>query len=118
MKYKRSERVSALVLHELADIIERGLRDPDIGFVTLTRVVVSDDLRNAKVFVVTRGEDDVREKTLRGLERAVPHFRRELGSRLELRYVPQLRFYPDPSFDHAESIQRLLERIHREEEEA
>ena len=118
MKYKRSERVSALILRELADLIERGLKDPEIGFVTLTRVEVSDDLRVAKVFVVARGGDEEKQKTLRGLERAVPYFRHELGSHLDLKYVPELRVYPDTSFDHADEVQRLLDRIHREEEEA
>jgi len=117
MKYKRSERVSALILRELADMVERGLRDPDIGFVTLTRVEVSDDLRIAKVYVVARGEEAEKKKTLQALERAVPHFRRELGSNLDLKYVPELRVFPDSSFDHADEVQRLLDRIHREEGE-
>lgn len=118
MKYKRSERVSALILRELAGMIERGLKDPEIGFVTVTRVDLSDDLRSAKVFVVARGGEEERKKTLRGLERAVPHFRHELGGRLDLKYVPELRVFPDPSFDHADRVQDLIDRIHREEGEA
>lgn len=116
MKYKRSERVSALVLQELATIIEKGVRDPDIGFVTLTSVHVTDDLRTARVYVVPRGTDEERKRTMEALTGAVPRLRKELGHNLELKYVPTLQFYPDQSFEHAENIDRLIDQIHEEEQ--
>ena len=117
MKYKRSERVSALVLQELAIIIEKGVRDPDIGFVTLTSVHVTDDLRSARVYVVPRGTDEEKERTMKALDNAVPRLRKELGHNLDLKYVPTLEFHPDRSFEHAENIDRLIDQIHEEEQD-
>jgi ribosome-binding factor A len=117
MKYKRSERVSELVLRELAGMLEEGLKNPGIGFVTLTGVEMTDDLRHAKVFVVVHGTEEERERSLRALEKSVPRMRRELGRRLDLRYVPTLAFRVDTSFDQADRIRRLLDRIHEEDEE-
>jgi ribosome-binding factor A len=117
VKYKRSERVSALLLRELAGMVEQGLKSPDIGFVTLTGVDVTDDLRHAKVYVVAHGDDAVRERTLKALEWSVPRIRRELGRRLDLKFIPTLTFHVDRSFDHADRISRLLDRIHEEDRE-
>lgn len=117
MKYKRSERVSALLLRELAGMVEEGLKDPGLGFVTLTGVEVSEDLRHARVFVVAHGDEETRAKSLRALEHAAWRMRRELGRKLDLKFVPTLAFEFDTSFDHADRIHRLLDRIREEEAE-
>ncbi len=117
MRYKRADRVSALILRELAGMIEEGVKNPNIGFVTVTAVEVSDDLRHAKVYVVAHGDDAGRAKTLKALENSMPRMRRELARTLDLRYVPTLAFHVDRSFDHADRINRLLDEIREEEKE-
>jgi len=118
MRYKRSDRVAALLREELASLIEHGLKDPEIGFVTVTGVDVTDDLRHAKIFVVSRGSDDESKRSLEALTGAVPVMRRHLGRTLDLKYVPTLAFYPDPTLDQADRIQQLLNRIHEEEDDS
>src|SRR5512135_588192 len=82
--FKRAERVSDQMKEEIADILMRKIKDPRIGFVTVTDVEVADDLRNAKVFVSIYGGDKV--KTLKGLESASAFIRSELGRRMRMRY--------------------------------
>jgi ribosome-binding factor A len=109
MKYKRSDRVSALLLRELARMVEEGLKNPDIGFVTLTAVELSDDLKHAKVFVALRGDEAAQERTMRALDKSLPH---AAGARETS--APLRRPSPssvDRSFDYAERINRLLDRI-------
>ncbi len=118
MGYKRSERVSSLLLKELAEMVRVDLKNPGIGFVTLTAVDLTEDLRHAKVFVVARGTEEEKETTLKGLNDAVPYLRRDLGRKLDLRFVPTLTFCFDGSFENADRIHRLLNRIHDEEEES
>ncbi|MFH1681264.1 MAG: 30S ribosome-binding factor RbfA [Candidatus Eisenbacteria bacterium] len=117
MRYKRSERVSALILQEVAGMIEEGLKNPNIGFVTVTAVEVSDDLRHAKIYVVPHGDDAERARTLKALDDSLPWIRRELARTLDLKYVPTLAFRADRSFDHADRINRLLDEIHEEEKD-
>lgn len=116
MPRRRTERVAALLMRELATMIENGLKDPRIGFVTVTGVEISDDLRHARVFVVTRGSDEERARTIGALGDAAPHMRYRLGRLLDLRYVPTLCFEVDRSFDHAERIEKLLDEIRGEGE--
>src|SRR5262249_18610028 len=102
----RPERVADQIRGELANLLAREVHDPGIGFVTLTRVQVSPDLQQARVFYTSLaagpgspGSDDAttRRNTERALERAAPFLRRQIGSRLRLRRVPELRFIYDES---------------------
>jgi ribosome-binding factor A len=99
---------------EIADILMRKIKDPRIGFVTVTDVDVSDDLKNAKVFVSVYGGDKV--ETLKGLKSAAPFVRVELGRRMRLRVVPEILFRFDSTVEHGAHIMELLREIEQKEE--
>ena len=107
--YKRSARVSDQMKEEIADILMRKIRDPRIGFVTVTDVVISDDLRNAKVFVSVLGSE--RAETLKALEHATPFIRSELGKRMRMRFMPELLFRYDDAAERGAHIMELLQHI-------
>jgi len=93
-------------------LLEKKAGDPRLDFVTITSVEVSPDLRQAYVYVSTLGN---RQEVMAGLDRAVSFLRRELASRLALRYVPELTFRLDESLERGERIHQLLEEIQRQE---
>ncbi len=113
--YRRSDRVGELMLREISDIIHREVKDPRIGFCTVTRVILSDDLQYAKVYVSTMGKPEEEDKTLQGLERATRFIRHEIGQRLRLRHTPEIRFFSDKSIEHMDHISQLLKQIAQEE---
>ena len=98
---------------EIADILMRKIKDPRVGFVTVTDVDVSDDLRNAKIFVSIYGEG--KEETFKGLESAAPFIRSELSRRMRMRHVPELLFRFDESVERGAHIMELLHSIEKEE---
>jgi len=108
MNFKRAARVADLIQMEIADILLRQTGDPRLQRVTVTGVKVTDDLRLAKLFYVEMGENTVCEDTQEGLRKATGFLRRELGKRLQLRYVPELHFVHDKSFAYGDRIERLL----------
>ena len=112
--YKRSERLGELILAEISALVMRQIKDPRIGFVTFTRIEMSDDLRYAKVFASILGSEPERARTLQGLSSATGYIRRHLGRVLHLRYTPELTFVIDTSFEHGANIARLLRQIHAE----
>lgn len=99
---------------EIADILMRKIKDPRIGFVTVTDVDMSDDLKNAKVFVSVYGGDKI--ETLKGLKSAAPFVRVELGRRMRLRVVPEILFRFDSTVEHGAHIMELLREIEQKEE--
>jgi ribosome-binding factor A len=109
--YKRTERVSDQIKQEIADILMRKIKDPRIGFVTVTDVDLSDDLRNAKVYVSVYGGDDQKKASLEGLRSASSFIRSELGKRMRLRYVPELLFRFDATVERGAHIMELLREI-------
>lgn len=112
----RPEKVAHLMRREVADILERKLRDPRLGStVTVTDVQVTHDLSFAKVFVTVLGDEAAREQALGALQRASGFVRRELGARLDLREVPEIRFLYDGSLDQGRRVEDLLRRIERGE---
>lgn len=114
--FKRADRVADLIKIEISNLLLKQVRDPRIGLVTITGVKVTDDLRTARVFFVELGKDQCSEEVQAGLGKAAGFLRRELGSRLQLRCVPELLFAYDPSFAYGNRIERLISEIHREEE--
>jgi ribosome-binding factor A len=110
--YKRSERLGELVLAEISDLIAGGaIKDPRIGFVTFTRVEMSDDLRHVKVFVSIMGSAPEKARTLQGLCSATGYIRRHLGRALHLRYTPEITFLLDESLEHGAKIAQLLRQL-------
>lgn len=112
----RPEKVAHLMRREVADILEHKLRDPRLGStVTVTDVQVTHDLSFARVFVTVLGDEASRGPALEALRRASGFVRRELGGRLDLREVPEIRFEYDASLDHGRRVEDLLRRIEKGE---
>ncbi len=105
---RRVERLSEQIREQVAEIIGRDLKDPRIGFVTVTRVRLSGDLRWAKVYVGVLGPSPQREESLGSLRRAAGFVRRELGRRIRLRHTPELTFQYDSGLDASDRIVELL----------
>jgi ribosome-binding factor A len=110
--YKRSERLGELILAEISDLITREIKDPRIGFVTFTRVEMSDDLRHAKVFVSSIGAEPEKARTLQGLASAAGYIRRHLGRAIHLRHTPEISFLLDDSLEHGAKIAQILRQLH------
>ena len=107
----RPERVADQVRAEVSTMIARDLRDPGIGFITITRVQVSPDLQHARVYYTTLGDPAARKNTAKALERASPFMRRQIGQRLRLRRAPELEFRFDASIEHQDRVERLLQEL-------
>lgn len=105
---RRSERVAEEIREETARIIGGDLKDPRIGFVTVTRVTVTPDLRFARVHVGVLGDDAQRDRTMKGLAKAAGFVRRELGKRLRMRHTPEVQFEYDRGLDASERVAELL----------
>lgn len=98
-------------------MLSRGaVHDPGIGFITITRVKVTADLQLARVYYTTMGDPKARQETQKALERALPFLRRQVGSRLQLRRVPELQFLFDESVTHQDRVEQILRDLHAEEE--
>jgi ribosome-binding factor A len=112
----RPDRVGEEIRHELATLLAREVHDPGIGFVTLTRVKVSPDLQLARVYYTTMGDEKSRKATADALARAVPFLRRQIGARVRLRRVPELRFEFDKSVEAQDRIEQILQKLHNDRE--
>ena len=111
----RLQRVNQLIREEISHLIQRELKDPRLGFVTVTEVDVAKDLRTAKVYVSVLGSETQWQSSLQALESARGFIRSWLLPRLRLRAVPHLTFLPDRSMAHAAHIQTVLEGLKSEE---
>ena len=109
-EFSRSRRVGEQIQRELAELVQRELKDPRLGMVTISAVDVTKDLSVAKVyFTVLDSEHDV-EQTQRGLTHAAGFLRRELGHRMKLRVVPELRFFFDSSIENGSRLTALIDK--------
>jgi ribosome-binding factor A len=107
----RRERLAGELRDEIAQIVSRGLKDPRIGFVTVTRVELSADLGHAKAFVSVLGSEEQRRTSLAGLKQATGFVRREVGRRIRMRVLPELQFVYDKGVDAADRVAQLLEEV-------
>ncbi|HEY6104173.1 MAG TPA: 30S ribosome-binding factor RbfA [bacterium] len=110
----RPEKVEQFIKEELSAIIQREVRDPRIGFVSITDVEMSGDLRHARVFVSVLGDADAKAATMDGLRSALGYIRRALGARLELRYTPEIIFKLDESIERGARVNKLLGDVAKE----
>jgi ribosome-binding factor A len=104
----RPDRVGEEIRHELASLLLREVHDPGIGFVTLTSVKMSPDLQLARVFYTIIGDAKAQKATAQALERATPFLRRQIGARVRLRRVPELRFEFDKGVENQDRIEKIL----------
>ena len=114
MRFKRSQRIQELLLEEISKLLLDGLKDPRIGFATLTRVEVSDNLKHAKIFVSVMGSEKEKTDSLNALKNAKGFIRNTLGKNLYLKYLPELEFKKDENAEHVEKITRILNDLHPE----
>jgi len=116
MEGKRSEKVADLIRKEVSQMLVKSIKDPRVGFVTITKVTVSEDCRVAKVYFSVAGTLAERERSVKGLDSAKGYVRKELGRRIRLRYTPEIIFQFDPSIEYAIHMEELIQSIHAEEE--
>jgi ribosome-binding factor A len=114
--HNRPERVAAIIQHLLGERFARGMRDPRIGFVTITGVKMSPDLREARVYWTVHGGAEERKHTAQGLVKARGYLRHEIGIELKLRVVPDLHFVYDEAIDRGERIEQLIRQVHDEDD--
>ncbi|MBE21165.1 MAG: ribosome-binding factor A [Acidobacteria bacterium] len=110
----RRERLGDQLRVEIADLIQKEVRDPRVGFVTVTEVRMSPDLKHARVYVSILGDKEQTAESLDALERSRGFLKSKIGHRLKLRYVPQLRFVLDETLDESARIESLLKETYGE----
>jgi len=115
MSQTRIERLNGALREEISDILRSELKDPRVGFVSITRVDLTQDLRQARVYVSVLGPAEDREASLEGLKRAAGFVRSEVARRIRLRYAPEIIFRADDSIAHGVHIMRLLNQVKEEE---
>ncbi|GAB2563180.1 30S ribosome-binding factor RbfA [Gracilibacillus alcaliphilus] len=108
MSELRSNRVAEQMKKELGDIISRKIKDPRVGFVTITDVEVTGDLQQAKVFISVLGDENKKQETLIGLAKAKGFIRSEIGKRIRLRKTPELMFDFDDTIERGNRIEHIL----------
>ena len=110
--YKRSQRVSDLIREEIADIIMNKVKDPRLGFVTVTGAKITEDLKIATIYLSILKEEE-KETTLEMLNSAKGFIRAELAKRLRMKFIPSLTFRIDESLEYGVRIEKLLREIKR-----
>jgi ribosome-binding factor A len=111
----RQEKLGELIAVELSDLLRTRVKDPRVGFASITHVEVSGDLRHAKIFVSVMGTDDERAATMQALKHATGFLRHELAERIVLRYMPELVFKLDTSIEQGSRILELIRQIENEQ---
>jgi ribosome-binding factor A len=114
--FNRAERVGGQVQKVLAGLIRKGINDPRLAHATITGVTLSRDLRIAKVYVTAHGDAHGEQALLAGFQSAKGFIKRELARELKLRYMPELKFFYDASFDYGAHINRVLKTIQLNDE--
>ena len=104
----RTDRIDQLLRQEIGEILARDVRDPRIGFVTITDVETAPDLSTARIWVSVIGQPEERDQTIRALQRAMPFVRHALGSRIRLRRIPELLLRTDDTAQRGTRVLQLL----------
>lgn len=112
--HKRSDKVGEAIHEIVSGLLIKGIKDPRIGFITITGVKMADDLGSAKIFFTVIGDAEARKNSQAGLQSASGFIRKEVGKNLRLRHVPELFFRYDDSIERGNSIERLLKQINDE----
>ena len=107
----RQEKIQEQLVHEMSEMIQRDLRDPRLGFVTVTGAEISRDLRYAKVYVSVLGEEEARKQSLKALNNAAGRLRGEFARRAHLRIAPEIAFLFDSGIERGQRIFELLHSV-------
>ncbi|EUJ18618.1 30S ribosome-binding factor RbfA [Listeria aquatica] len=110
----RANRVAEQMKKELGDILNRKIKDPRLGFITVTDVDVTGDLQQATIFISILGNEKEREDSMLALEKAHGFIRSEIGNRMSLRKVPELLFEMDSSLEYGNKIDELLRNLNKD----
>ncbi len=109
---RRAERVSNLIRQEISELLQEQINDPRLTvFISVTRVSITDDLRQAKIYVSVLEDNINKNEVLNGFKAATGFLRKELASRLTLRYIPELTFQFDNSIEYGTKVLRLIEQV-------
>jgi ribosome-binding factor A len=108
---RRQDQLGQVIAHELSDLMRLRMKDPRIGFASITGVEVSKDLSHAKVFVSVMGSPEEQRETMRGLRHAAGFLRHELAQRLTVRHVPEISFQLDESIARGARVIELLNQV-------
>ena len=111
MSSQRAQRVAETIHKEISSLLIKGLKDPRIGFVTITSVDVTSDLRQARIYYTLMADMDDRVQTQAGLDSCSSYIRQHLGRQLRLRFIPEIHFEYDASFDYGQKIEKLLSEV-------
>ncbi|MCE5006012.1 MULTISPECIES: 30S ribosome-binding factor RbfA [Staphylococcus] len=115
MMNMRAERVGEQMKQEIMDIANNKVKDPRIGFLTITDVQLTNDLSIATIYLTVLGNEKQKEDTFKGLEKAKGFIKSELGSRMRLRIIPELNFEYDESIDYGNKIERMIQDLHKKD---
>jgi len=118
MPLKRPKRVAQLIQKEISAIIQRQIKNPQLGFVTITAVEVTEDLQHAKVYFTVYGSEEERISTEKLLKKMTSFVRYHVGQRIRLRYTPEIVFQYDETMERAARIDELINQIRREKNDA
>ncbi len=108
----RTERVASLIKEEVSSLFTREYRDPSFGFITVTDVHMSPDLRIAKIYISVMGDNGVKERTMKMLEEKKSEIRSFIGQRVRLKFTPSVHLFIDETLDRVEKINSLIKQIH------
>jgi len=117
MKFHRPDRVADQILRDVAEIVQREVKDTKIGFITFSRVQISKDLKFAKIFYTVMGSEKEQKQSIRALHRAKSFIQSKVGQRLSLRNTPEISFVFDEGLENSLRVNDLLRKIHEELEE-
>ncbi len=106
--FARSDRVAGQIQKTLSELLRKDIKDPRLEMVSITGVEVSADLKHARVYFISHGGEGRKQEAADGFKTALGYLKRELAPRLGLRYMPELRFFYDNSFDYGSRIDSIL----------
>jgi ribosome-binding factor A len=111
---QRTNRLDSQIQQELMGLLQREMKDPRVGFATITHVETAADLGHARVWVSVYGTEEEKERSMTALRAATPWLRRQLGSRLHLRHIPELSLRRDDSIESGDRVLRILRELEEE----
>lgn len=114
--YKRADRIAKEIQKELSDLLTNEVKDPRIGWINISLVVVADDLKNVKVFFTKLSNTNETEMILAGLESANYYLSKTISRALRLKNIPEFTYHYDSAFDHSEKISKLIQDIHQDDD--